>query len=106
MVFRFGGCSSNIKLIDDLLTLSYLLCCYECGTGDEPLPSAPALRERAQREALLKGRPVTVLVMAQSRQWQHLRDLSSDPNIARFVVEGIATGKQLGTGSYGAVEEV
>ena len=27
-------------------------------------------------------------------------------NLARFVVEGRATGKQLGTGSYGSVEEV
>ena len=43
--------------------------------------------------------------MAQ-RQRQRLRSLRNDPNLARFVVEGIATGKQLGTGSYGAVEEV
>ena len=43
--------------------------------------------------------------MAQ-RQRQRLRALRNDPNLARFVVEGIATGKQLGTGSYGAVEEV
>ena len=39
-------------------------------------------------------------------QRQRLRALRNDPNLARFVVEGIATGKQLGTGSYGAVEEV
>ena len=43
--------------------------------------------------------------MAQ-RQRQRLLALRNDPNLARFVVEGIATGKQLGTGSYGAVEEV
>ena len=28
------------------------------------------------------------------------------PNLSRFMVEGRATGKQLGTGSYGSVEEV
>ena len=43
--------------------------------------------------------------MAQ-RQRQRLRALRNDPNLARFVVEGVTTGKQLGTGSYGAVEEV
>ena len=30
----------------------------------------------------------------------------NDPNIARFVVEGTSTGRQLGVGSYGSVEEV
>ena len=34
------------------------------------------------------------------------RDLRNIPGLARFVVEGIATGKQLGSGSYGSVEEV
>ena len=43
--------------------------------------------------------------MAQ-RQRQRLRTLRNDPNLARFVVEGVPTGKQLGTGSYGTVEEV
>ena len=37
---------------------------------------------------------------------QRLRALRNDRNLARFVVEGRATGKQLGTGSYGSVEEV
>ena len=40
--------------------------------------------------------------MAQER----LHTLRNDPNLARFVVEGKATGKQLGSGSYGSVEEV
>ena len=41
--------------------------------------------------------------MAQQRRLQALRN---DRELARFVVEGRATGKQLGTGSYGSVEEV
>ena len=32
--------------------------------------------------------------------------LQNDPNIARFVLEGTAIGRQLGIGSYGSVEEV
>jgi hypothetical protein len=40
--------------------------------------------------------------MAQSRYLA----LQNNPNIARFMVEGIATGRQLGIGSYGSVEEV
>ena len=32
--------------------------------------------------------------------------IQNDPNIARFVVEGTTTGRQLGIGSYGSVEEV
>ena len=39
-------------------------------------------------------------------QRQRLRVLRNDPNLASFVVEGVTTGKKLGTGSYGAVEEV
>ena len=42
--------------------------------------------------------------MAQ-RRFQALQ-FQNDPNIARFVVEGITTGRQLGIGSYGSVEEV
>ena len=38
--------------------------------------------------------------MAQQRQRQRLRALRDDPNLARFVLEGTATGKQLGNGSY------
>ena len=45
-------------------------------------------------------------VMAERQQRQRLRALRNDRNLARFVVEGRATGKQLGTGSYGSVEEV
>ena len=45
-------------------------------------------------------------VMAERYQRQRLRALRNDRNLARFVVEGRATGKQLGTGSYGSVEEV
>ena len=37
---------------------------------------------------------------------QRLRALQNDRQLARFVLEGRATGKQLGTGSYGSVEEV
>ena len=44
--------------------------------------------------------------MAERQQRQRLRALRNDRNLARFVVEGKATGKQLGTGSYGSVEEV
>ena len=43
--------------------------------------------------------------MAQ-RQRQHILALRNDRNLTRFRVEGTATGKQLGTGSYGSVEEV
>ena len=32
--------------------------------------------------------------------------LQNHPNLSRFIVEGRATGKQLGTGSYGSVEEL
>lgn len=34
------------------------------------------------------------------------RTLTNDRNLRRFVVEARPTGKQLGTGSYGSVEEV
>ena len=35
-----------------------------------------------------------------------LRALANDRNLRRFVVQARPTGRQLGTGSYGAVEEV
>ena len=41
--------------------------------------------------------------MAAQRQ---LRALRNDGNLRRFVVQARPTGRQLGTGSYGAVEEV
>ena len=44
------------------------------------------------------------MIMAQ-RQRQ-FRAIRNDRQLARFVVEGRATGRQLGTGSYGSVEEV
>ena len=44
--------------------------------------------------------------MAERQQRQRLRALRNDRNLARFVVEGRANEKQLGTGSYGSVEEV
>ena len=44
--------------------------------------------------------------MAQGHVRFSIRFLRNDPNIAHFVVEGTATGRQLGAGSYGAVEEV
>lgn len=37
---------------------------------------------------------------------ERLHGLQNDPNLTRYVVEGRATGRQLGTGSYGSVEEV
>ena len=43
--------------------------------------------------------------MAERQQRQRLRALHNC-QLARFVQEGRATGKQLGTGSYGSVEEV
>jgi hypothetical protein len=42
----------------------------------------------------------------QQRHERQLQALRNDRELARFVVEGRATGKQLGTGSYGSVEEV
>ena len=44
--------------------------------------------------------------MAEQQQRQSLRALRDNHQLARFIVEGRATGKQLGTGSYGSVEEV
>ena len=44
--------------------------------------------------------------MAERQQRQGLRTLQNNRQLARFVQEGRATGKQLGTGSYGSVEEV
>ena len=44
-------------------------------------------------------------MMAQRRR-RRLRDLRNDQNLAQFMLEGTVTGKQLGTGSYGSVEEV
>ena len=46
---------------------------------------------------------VGVTRTAMARRLLVLRD---DRQLARFVIEGRATGKQLGTGSYGSVEEV
>ena len=44
--------------------------------------------------------------MAERQQRQRLRALQNNRQLARFTVQGRATGKQLGTGSYGSVEEV
>ena len=44
--------------------------------------------------------------MAERQQKQRLRALRNDRQLARFIVEGRPTEKQLGTGSYGSVEEV
>ena len=41
-----------------------------------------------------------------ARQRQRLLGLQNDPQLARFVVDGRASGKTLGVGSYGSVEEV
>ena len=37
---------------------------------------------------------------------QGLSGLRNNQDFARFVIEGEANGRQLGTGSYGSVEEV
>ena len=37
---------------------------------------------------------------------RRLDALRNDVNLARFVTQGRRTGRQLGTGSYGSVEEV
>ena len=44
--------------------------------------------------------------MAERQQRQRLRALQNNRQLARFIVQGRVTGKQLGTGSYGSVEEV
>ena len=36
----------------------------------------------------------------------HELGLRNDQKLARYVIEGRSTGKQLGTGSYGSVQEV
>ena len=51
----------------------------------------------------LPGNHVT---MAERQQRQGVRVLCSDRNLSHFVLEGRSTGKQLGSGSYGSVEEV
>ncbi len=47
-----------------------------------------------------------LIMMADREQRQHLRTLRNNRQLARFVLEGKATGKQLSTASYGSVEEV
>ena len=49
---------------------------------------------------------VSKVNMAGRQQRQRLRALQNNRQLARFTVQGRATGKQLGTGSYGSVEEV
>ena len=44
--------------------------------------------------------------MALQEQLLTSSDLRNIPGLARFLVEGRATGKQLGSGSYGSVVEV
>ena len=44
--------------------------------------------------------------MVERQQRNRLRALREDRHLARFVIAGRATGKQLGAGSYGSVEEV
>ena len=36
----------------------------------------------------------------------HALALRDNRHLARFIIEGVPTGRQLGTGSYGSVEEV
>ena len=51
-------------------------------------------------------RVLNLKIMAERQQRQRLRTLRDNRQLARYIVEGRATGKQLGTGSYGSVEEV
>ena len=44
--------------------------------------------------------------MVERQQRNRLRALREDRHLARFVIAGRTTGKQLGAGSYGSVEEV
>ena len=44
--------------------------------------------------------------MAEQQERQNLYALHDYKDLSHFVVEGRPTGKQLGTGSYGSVEEV
>ena len=54
---------------------------------------------------MLRARPILLLYdMATLRG--HFRGLANDRNLRRFVVQARFTGRQLGTGSYGTVEEV
>ena len=50
--------------------------------------------------------PAPLAKMAHRGRQRQLRAIRNDRNLARFVVGGRPTGKQLGTGSYGSVEEV
>ena len=40
------------------------------------------------------------------RDFGMARQLRNNQDLARFVIQGEANGRQLGTGSYGSVEEV
>ena len=42
----------------------------------------------------------------QSLPMMMARQLRNNQDLARFVIEGEGNGRQLGTGSYGSVEEV
>ena len=67
------------------------------GRGGMSLCHAPARNTRC----------IQILsTMARQQRHQGLHSLRSNPDIARFVTEGEANGRQLGTGSYGSVEEV
>ena len=47
-------------------------------------------------------RPIESLI----RDFGMARQLKNNQDLARFVIQGEANGRQLGTGSYGSVEEV
>ena len=51
-------------------------------------------------------RPLKEQPRIERQQRQRLRALREDRHLAHFIIEGRATGKQLGIGSYGSVEEV
>ena len=49
--------------------------------------------------------PSAIIITMAARQ-QRLGALRNNQDLARFVIEGEANGRQLGIGSYGSVEEV
>ena len=55
----------------------------------------------------IKTPPICKFIkLAMAGQFVHELGLRNDQNLARYVIEGRSTGKQLGTGSYGSVQEV
>ena len=60
-------------------------------------------KNKADTQLLVYGYSYIMLAMAVQRRFSALQN---DANIAQFLVEGHFVGRELGTGSYGSVEEV